>query len=72
MRALLLGLLLTTGCSSFNEGFQKGFNRSFLEKCMSSAKEKGAPEVRAKEYCECALKQVKDGKSIDNAAAACQ
>jgi hypothetical protein len=72
MRAILVVLLLTTGCSSMKEGFQKGFDRSFLEKCLTSAKEKGATEVRAKAYCECALKKVHDGQSIDNAAAACQ
>lgn len=73
MRAVLLALLLlTAGCSGFKEGFQKGFDKNFLEKCVKSAMEKGATETRANEYCGCALKKVKDGESIDRAAAACQ
>jgi hypothetical protein len=72
MRFAVLTLVLCTGCSSVQEGFKKGFDRSFLEKCLAAAKEKGATEARAKSYCECALKKVKDGQSIDSAAASCQ
>ena len=72
MRAALLLLLLLTGCSGFKEGFQKGFAKNFLETCVKSAKEKGATETRANEYCQCALKKVNSGDSIDKAAAACQ
>jgi len=63
---------LTIGCSGFQAGFKKGFDRNFVEKCIKSAREKGATEVRAKEYCQCALRKVEAGSSIDKAAEACQ
>jgi hypothetical protein len=73
MRALLLvTLALTAGCSGFQTGFKKGFDKSFVEKCIKSAREKGATEARAKEYCQCALQKVEAGSSIDKAAEACQ
>jgi len=72
MRAVVLLALLTTGCGSVQQGFQKGFDKSFLEKCQTAATGKGATAVRAKTYCECALGKVHDGKSLDEAANLCQ
>jgi hypothetical protein len=73
MRATLIVLyFFLTACSSVQQGFKKGFDKSFLEKCAKAAKEKGATEARAKEYCQCTLAKVNTGSSIDKAAESCQ
>jgi hypothetical protein len=72
MRSAILVLLLFTGCSKVQQGFTKGFDKSFLEKCTKSAVEKGATETHAKAYCQCTLAKVNAGSSIDKAAETCQ
>lgn len=72
MRAVVTCFVLLSGCTGIQEGYKKGFNKGFLEKCVKAAKEKGASETRANEYCQCALKKTESGATIDEAAAACQ
>ena len=60
-----------SSCQSFHEGYQKGYDRGFMNNCVKSAVEKGAPEARAKKYCECALDRVHKGDKVEDAVKRC-
>ena len=66
-----LAFVVLTGCSSFQQGFNKGFDKSFRESCLNGALKKGADKTVAEKYCDCALAKFKETKSMDQAAELC-
>ncbi|HEU0122021.1 MAG TPA: hypothetical protein VFQ91_15930 [Bryobacteraceae bacterium] len=73
MRILLaITLLFTAGCDAFRKGYERGFNRSFLESCQQTVVKEGGTEARAKTYCDCTLAKMHGGASIDDAAGLCR
>jgi len=71
MRVLCLTVILLTGCGSMQEGFQKGFDKSFAESCRTEAMKKGADQKIADKYCDCALARFKETKSMEAATQFC-
>lgn len=64
-------LVLLTNCGQLTEGFNRGFNKSFRESCLTAAMKKGAGMTEAERYCDCALVKFKESRSMDKAAEAC-
>jgi hypothetical protein len=63
--------LIASGCGGFSQKFQESFDKNFRESCRSGAIKNGAAPGVADQYCECALTQYKETKSMDNATKTC-
>lgn len=61
-RIVLVGLaciaLIACGNPQFEEGFNKSFEKSAKENCMSSAAKSGAPADQIEPYCSCFVGQL--------------
>jgi hypothetical protein len=64
-------LLVSAGCGGFTQKFEESFDKSFRESCRAAAIKSGATPAVAEPYCECALTQYKETKSMDKARSTC-
>jgi len=62
MRGVLMALaalgLAACGNAQFEDGFNKGFQKSAKESCLKSAKGAGATDALADSYCTCFVDKV--------------
>ena len=69
--AVFLATLIASGCGGMSQKFVESFDKSFRESCRSGAIKNGAAPAVADRYCECALTQYKETKSMDKATKTC-